>query len=211
MLSMEERIKEMESEIASLKLTNLIILRDLQGPKIYKTIEANELIICDTNGKIYIKLFIKSEGACLELYDNKGRKRIEVATSEHFSSDKEWGDFNFDTGYLSFYDVKGKKRIELGTSIVNNNDELADISFYDEKGSCRANIGLDGDAPSLNITSHKKDSRINLSIVRHKDQEIPTISVTKGFASETGITLNVRDEGPELWLEKEMDSLFRVP
>jgi hypothetical protein len=153
-----ERLERLERQYRRLKRTGLatltavaaLVLMAQATPK-SKTLEAQELILRDSGGKLRASFGAYRDGPRLTLYGENGKKQTELLASSDGSSEHYAG--------LVIYNSEGKvqaslRRIQTGTG----------LDFVDQHGKARATLCLLATGPQLVLTDDDGKPRLGMLV-----------------------------------------------
>jgi len=170
-MTIEERLENMEKELARLKWRNrcllgaiLLVAGGLVVPLMFETtalraraqvagtvkeIRANKISLCDINDVTRAELTASKDGPGLGLYDEKGIARALLTVLK-------------DGPGLGLYDEKGMPLAKLA---VTNGESM--LTLCDEKGQARTWLRVAEDGPILVMRDEKGQARTGLSVGKY--------------------------------------------
>jgi len=147
-----DRLEKLERQNRQMKLAGAVALVlaasvVLMGQvPVTRTVEANQFILKDGDGKVRADLAVNANGAGLTLYDPSGKVRAMLTVTPAGPG-------------LSLHDAKGHSRVLVGAD--DTEDSFA-VGFNDEKGTQRVALGFQHETGKLYFFDTNQRPRIGL-------------------------------------------------
>jgi len=113
-----------------------------------RTVEANEFVLRDADGRIRGWLGVRDDNPGLSLYGANGKPQV-------------WLSAQPGGPLFSLYDIQERQRI-----MITAPEETPVIGFYDKNGKGRGALGMSGDTPSLLLVHSEGKMRVLLDAAR---------------------------------------------